>query len=107
MKLSWQHIVLIVVLISAGAISSVLPNSEKTLIIVVTAVLAAYFGPAAANKQQQETLSEIAEKTDQVQKQTNGVLDRRIQDAVRKELDAHPGLRDDNGNRKGASDVAH
>lgn len=108
MKLTWQHIVLVVVLLGAVVIARVVENAEdRTLVLIVTAVLAAFLGPSAVNSTQNDKLDHIETATKQVQHQTNSVLDARIRQAVRDELDVHPGLRDDNGNRKGTSDANH
>ena len=116
MKLTWQHIVLVAILLTAAVVSRTVPNPEdRTLVLIVTAVLAAFLGPAAVNSKQNDRLENIETATRQVQQQTNGVLDRRIREAVRNVLDdrdrtlGKPLRHDpeDNGNRKGTSDVAH
>ena len=87
MKLTWQHILLVAILLTAAVVSRTVPNPEdRTLVLIVTAVLAAFLGPAAVNSRQNDKLDNIEETTRQVQNQTNGKLDARISTIVRREL---------------------
>ena len=87
MKLTWQHIVLVAILLTAAVVSRTVPNPEdRTLVLIVTAVLAAFLGPAAVNSRQNDKLDNIETATRRVQQQTNGILDQRIREAVRSEL---------------------
>lgn len=108
MKLTWQHIVLVAILLAASVVSRVVPNPEdRTLVLIVTAVLAAFMGPAAVIRSQTDRLDNIEEATKQVQRQTNGVLDQRIAETVRGELQAAGLIPADQDQETGTEDVAY
>lgn len=99
MKLTWQHLALVALLLAAVLGSQMLGGKDSTVVVIVTTVLAAIFGPKiaadqAADKQsaQLDTIEQAAQKAVQ---QTNGVLDRRIREGVSAALLAH-GLALDN-----------
>lgn len=93
MKLTWQHLVLIAILIAAVLGSQLLGGKDSTIVVIVTTVLAAIFGPKLAADQaagkQNEQLDQIEHAANTAVKQTNGVLDQRIRDGVAAALLAH------------------
>lgn len=98
MKLTWQHLVLIAILVAAVLGSQLVGGKDSTIVVIVTTVLAAIFGPKLAADQaaskQAEQLDTIQASAETAVKQTNGVMDRRIADGVAAALKAH-GLIDD------------
>lgn len=94
MKLTWQHLALVAILLGAVLGSQLLSHGgDQTIVLIVTTVLAAIFGPKIATDQatakQADQLDQIEQAAKKAVQQTNGVLDGRIRDGVSAALLAH------------------
>ena len=88
MKITNHDLALVGILVAAAIASRLVPNAEdRTLVLIITTVLGARFGAAALFKPRNESIAQLQETTENVEKQTNGVLDQRIRASVRHVLD--------------------
>lgn len=89
-KISWQLLVLIAIMLAAVLASEIVGGGEnKTIVLIVTAVLSGTLGPTVAARATAEKIDQVQQSADQAVAQTNGVMDQRIRDGVTSVLAEH------------------